>query len=342
MKILVTGANGHLGYNLVKELIKREHDVRASVRSLEDESKVARVKALGDVMVVEAELNHPDQLRQAMEDIDLLFHTAAVYAYVAPGLENEIVDASVKGIDNAFHAASKAGVKKIVLTSSVVSLPLTLPGDPPSDENDWATDLHVPYIRAKTHGEQLAWKLAEKLGLNLVTVLPGAIAGPGFVKNTPTIDLIEAMMMNYFRFSVAGMNYPFVDIRDVVDVHIRAAEADCEGRFIVCNDVLPMFRDMVEAMHYIDSKVAIPLMDMPGFMMGISGMFDKLNHRMLGTPLIVLPEVMAMMKDNIWNVSSQRSKDVLGWQQQISLEQSLKDTMQTIKELKSVAGKQSG
>jgi nucleoside-diphosphate-sugar epimerase len=103
-----------------------------------------------------------------------------------------------------------------------------------------------------------------------------------------------------------------------------------------------MFRDMVEAMHYIDSKVAIPLMDMPGFMMGISGMFDKLNHRMLGTPLIVLPEVMAMMKDNIWNVSSQRSKDVLGWQQQISLEQSLKDTMQTIKELKSVAGKQSG
>ncbi len=334
MKILVTGANGHLGYNLVKALVKKGCQVRGSVRSLQDNAKVARVKALGDVAVVEADLNQLDQLRQAMEGIDLLFHTAAVYAYVAPGRENEIVDASIKGIDNAFHAAAEAGVGKIVLTSSVVTLPLTLPGAPPSDETDWSTDLRVPYIRAKTSGEQLAWRLADQLGLNLVTVLPGAIAGPGFVKNTPTIDMIEAMMMNYFRFGVAGMNYPLVDIRDVVDVHVRAAEADCEGRFIVCNDVQPMLRDMVEAMHHIDSRVARPLMTMPKPMMAISGLFDKFNHRMLGTPLIVLPEVMAMMKGKIWNVSSRRAKDVLGWQQQISMEQSLKDTMKVINDLR--------
>ena len=334
MKILVTGANGHLGYNLIKGLLEKEHNVRGSIRSLKDESKVARVKELGDVEIAEADLNDKDQLGKAMEGIDLLFHTAAVYAYVAPGRENEIIDASVKGIEKTFRAASKAGVKKIVLTSSIVSLPVTLPGDPPVNEKDWSKDLQVPYIRAKTQGEQLAWELAKELNLNLVTVLPGAITGPGFAKNTPTIDMIEAMMLNYFRFGVINMNYPIVDVRDVVDVHIRAAETDCEGRFIVCNDTIPTFRDLVETLHKIDPKVGLPLMTMPNFMLGISGMFDKINNLFFGTPMIVLPELMATLKGKIWNLSNQRSKDVLGWQQKISLEQSLKDTIGVIRALR--------
>jgi len=334
MKILVTGANGHLGYNLIKGLLEKEHNVRGSIRSLKDELKVARVKELGDVELAEADLSNKDQLRKAMEGIDLLFHTAAVYAYVAPGRENEIIEASVNGIEKTFRAASEAGVKKIVLTSSIVSLPVTLPDDPPVNEKDWSKDLQVPYIRAKTQGEQLAWDLAKDLKLNLVTVLPGAIAGPGFVKNTPTIDLIEAMMLNYFRFGVISMNYPIVDVRDVVDVHIRAAEKDCEGRFIVCNDTIPTFREMVETLHAIDPKVGLPLMTMPNFMMGVSGMFDKINNLIFGTPMIVLPELMATLKGKIWNMSNQRSKDVLGWQQKISLEQSLKDTIGVIRDLR--------
>ncbi len=333
MKVLVTGANGHLGYNLIKGLLSKKHNVRGSIRDLKDESKVARVKELGDVEIVEADLNNKDQLIQAMEGIDLLFHTAAVYAYVAPGRDEEIIDASIKGIEKAFHAASEAGVKKVVLTSSVVSLPLTLPGDPPSSEKDWAKNLQIPYIRAKTQGEQLAWELAKELRLNLVTVLPGAITGPGFVKNTPTIDMIEAMMLNYFRFGVINMNYPIVDVRDVVDVHIRVAETESEGRFIVCNDTFPSFREMVETLHKIDPKIGLPLMTMPNFMMGISGMFDKINNLILGTPRIVVPELMEIMKGKIWNASNQRSKEVLGWQQKISLEQSLKDTIKAIREL---------
>jgi nucleoside-diphosphate-sugar epimerase len=43
MKILVTGANGHLGYNLIKGLLEKEHDVRGSIRSLKDKSKRLRI-----------------------------------------------------------------------------------------------------------------------------------------------------------------------------------------------------------------------------------------------------------------------------------------------------------
>jgi dihydroflavonol-4-reductase len=330
MQILVTGANGHLGFNLVEKLLQTDHKVRGSIRSFEDTSKLERLKALGDVEVVEAKLDSPDQLRAAMEGVDILFHTAALYAYVAPGRDSEIINASVKGIENAFHAAAAAKVKKIVLTSSLVTLPLTLPGAAPSDETHWAKDLKVPYLRAKTEGEKLGWEIAKKLKINLVTVLPGAISGSGFVRNTPTIDLIEAMKLGAMRLVVPNMNFPLVDVRDVAAAHILAAEQDCEGRFVVCNDTFPTFKAMLEILHKIDPKIPLPFMIMPNFMMGTMGLFDKFNKLTLGSPLIVHPELMMTMKGKIWNVSNQRIKDVLGWRQRISLEQSLSDTLDVI------------
>lgn len=82
MQILVTGANGHLGFNLVRRLLQTEQKIRGSIRSLKDTSKIERLKALGDVEVVEAELESPDQMKAAMEGVDILFHTAAIYAYI--------------------------------------------------------------------------------------------------------------------------------------------------------------------------------------------------------------------------------------------------------------------
>ncbi len=334
MKALVTGANGHLGFNLVKELLKTGHTVRGSIRSLNDTQNVQRLKSLGDVEIVEVSLDRPDQLMGAMEGIDILFHVAAVYSLTEPGREQEIIDASLKGIENTLYAAYEAKVKKIVLTSSVVTLPLTLPGAPPADENDWTNDTRVPYLKAKTEGEKLAWDIAKDKKLDMVSVLPGTIGGPGFVKNTPTIDLIEALMMGAMRLGVMHMNYPYVDVRDVASAHILAGERDCEGRFIVCNNPSPMFRDIIEIMHGIDSKIPLPLMTMPNFMFSAMGFFDKFNHLVLGTPLTITPEFITTMKGKTWNFSNQRIKDTLGWQQQFSLKQSLCDTIDEIKKLK--------
>jgi dihydroflavonol-4-reductase len=334
MKALVTGANGHLGFNLVKKLVETKHTVRGSIRSLKDTQNVERLKSLGDVEIVEASLDRPDQLTAAMEGIDILFHVAAVYSYTEPGRKQEIIDASLKGIENAFYAANEAKVTKIVLTSSTVTLPLTLPGAPPADENDWTNDTRVPYLKAKTEGEKLAWDIARDKKLNMVSVLPGAIGGPGFARNTPSIDVIEAMMMGAMRLGVMQMNFPYVDVRDVVSAHILAGEKDCEGRFIVCNTPSPMFRDIIETMHGIDNKIPLPLMTLPNFMLGAMVFFDKLNHLVLRTPLMLSPEFMATVKGKSWNFSNQRIKDTLGWQQQFSLEQSLRDTIDEIKKLK--------
>lgn len=93
MQILDTGANGHPGFNLAEKLLQTGHKIRGSIRSLKDTSKLERLKALGNVEVVEAELDNPDQLRAAMEGIEILFHAAAIYAYVAPGRDSQIINA---------------------------------------------------------------------------------------------------------------------------------------------------------------------------------------------------------------------------------------------------------
>jgi len=338
MKALVTGANGHLGFNLVKALLKTENTVRGSIRSLKNTRSVQRLKSLGDVEIVEANLDRPDQLRAAMEGVDILFHVAAVYSYTEAGRDQEIIDASLKGVKNTFYAAYEARVKKIVLTSSVVTLPLRPFGASPADENEWTSDTRVPYLKAKTEGEKLAWEIAKDKKLNLVSVLPGAIGGPGFARNTPTIDFFEAMMMGAMRLAVIEMNFPYVDVRDVASAHILAGEQECEGRFIACNDTAPMFRELIEIMHGIDPKIPLPLMTLPNFMVGSTVFFDKLNHRLLGTPLTLNPELIATVKGKSYNFSNRRIKDNLGWQQQFSLEQSLSDTIDEIKKLKSRKG----
>jgi dihydroflavonol-4-reductase len=276
---------------------------------------------------VELELQRTDQIQAAMRDNEVPFHPAAIYAYYAPGRAHEIVAASVKGVESAMRAAAAAGVRKVVLTSSVVTLPLTHPGEPSVDESHWTPDLSVPYVRAKVEAERIAWQLAEELALDLVTVLPGAITGPGFVHNTPSIDLIEVMVRGGFRVAVPDFNFPLVDVRDVVAAHLLAAETSCDGRFAVCNDVMPSFRAMLETMHEIDPEVPKPLMAMPNFMAGAVPWFDWLNHRMLRTPRSITPELLSSIRGRIWNVDSGRARRILGWRPQVTQEQTLRDTV---------------
>lgn len=331
MRALVTGGNGHLGYNLVEALLAGGHTVRASVRSLADAAKTAPLRQLGAVELVAAELDCPEQLRAAMEGVEVLFHAAAVFSVAEPGREHEIIDASVKGAEAALRAAADARVGKVVLTSSVVTLPLVAPGAPAVTEADWTMDLRIAYFRAKQEAEKLAWKLADELKLNLATVLPGAIGGPGFARNTPTLDQIECMMRNAFFMGVPDINTTYVDARDVAAAHVLAAERDGKGRFIAANDESPTWRHMIEVMHGIDSRVKRPLMTLPDFMNPHLMVFDRLNSWLLGTPRTASPEALATLRGMRWNVSNRRARELLGWAPRFSLEDSLRDTLAVLR-----------
>jgi dihydroflavonol-4-reductase len=341
MKVLVTGANGHLGYNLCKALIEKGYKVRASIRSLADTAKANPLRALGDIELVALDIRNAAQFEEALTDIETVFHVAATYAWHtgSPEKDREMIRDSVEGAENALQSAAKTGCKKVVLTSSVVALPLRLPGAPAAKEAEWNTNLSVPYVRAKTEAERAAWRLATALDLDLVTVLPGALGGPGFLRRTATIDVFEAIMLGAMRLGLPNFNIPYVDIRDVITGHILAAEKNVSGRFIISNDEQPTLHEVIKLMHTIDPAVPLPLMAVPEFLVRFLPLYDSISSKLLGSPRILGPERAAELKGHVYCVSNTRARKELGWEPRISLQQSLKDTMVCIRALRRQEGK---
>lgn len=333
MKVLVTGAGGHLGYNLVAALLEAGHQVRGSVRSLADSAGVARLEALGPVEVVEAQLESQASLRAAMDGIEGLAHTAAVYQLYAPGREAEIVSASLDGVERALRAAADAGVRRVVQTSSIVSLPMTPPGSPPVTEADWATDLRVPYFRGKTLAERRAWELSTELGLDLVTVLPGAFAGPGFVRPTPTVDLVHSIMKGAMELAAPPLDYPYVDVRDVAAAHVMALVSGAKGRFIAINEPIPTFTEIARLMHDIDPRIGAPKFTLPRFVMPVLPFLDGLQSRISGSGRTLTPDMAETMRGRTFNISSARIRRELGWAPRVTLRQSLADTIAAVRSM---------
>ncbi len=333
MTVLVTGGNGHLGSTLVRMLSAAGGRVRAGVLSAATEPGVAVLAKLPGVEIVEANVLDPDAMARAMAGVDTVFHTAAIYAYVLKaGDAEKVVRTSVEGASNAVKAAASAKVRKVVMTSSVVTLPPKRPGEPPATEDDWASDLSVPYFRGKVEAERTAHRLAGELGVDLVTILPGSIGGPGFFRNTPTIDILEGIMLGSMKMAAPNQNLPYVDVRDAARAHLLAAEKPSSGRYIAANDVFPSFLELTRVLNAIDGSIPVAPRLAPDGMMVLARFFDWLGNRTMGTPRVVAPELLTALKGKVWAASNARIARDLGWRPSVTLEQSLKDTLGQIRE----------
>ncbi len=340
MKALVTGANGHLGFNVCTALKAKGHDVRASIRSRDDRTKLEPLQAAGIDDIVELNVRTLEPFVEACRGVDVLLHVAATYA-LHPENANAIdglLRDSTEGAANAVRAAAAAGVPKVVLTSSVATLPRVRPDDPVVTEADWASDLAVPYFRAKVEGERAAWKAAEETGVKLVTILPGTIGGPGFRRTTPSIDILEGIMMGSMRFGAPKSNIPYVDVRDVATAHVLAAERPVDGRFIIVNDYLPSMRELSVMMNMIDSKVPAAPMLLPDLILSAAPALDWAGSKLLGTSRLVSRDLVRTMRGKMTKVSTARAKRELGWHQSIPIDVSLSQTMAAIRALRQPAG----
>lgn len=334
--VMVTGANGHVGNNLAKELVGRGYKVRASVRDAGDISKTAHFAQVGITDIVSLDVRDVDNFTAVSQGVDILFHCAATYRYYTGSTkaDEEMARDSIEGASAAIRAAHAHRIGKVVLTSSAVTLPVVERGGAPATEEDWRTDLRVPYMRAKVLAEKKAWSLSKEVGVELVTVLPGAIIGPGFLKRTTSTDTIEGIMLGAMKMGAPNANLPLVDIRDVVSGHIMAGEKERSGRFSIINDRLPSFVEITRIMHAIDPSVPASPRTLPDFLMSAGTFFDWLNAKTLGAPRVLTGPLIQSLRGKEWAVSNARAKEELGWRQQITLEQSLADTMATLRSLR--------
>ncbi len=332
---MVTGANGHIGYNLVRALAARGQPVRATVRDRHDPSTAGPLGVLNGVEVASLDVCDGSAFADAARAVDTLFHLAATYKIHTGGAtaDERMVRDSVEGARSAILAAAKNGIRKVVFASSIVTLPLVRPGESRPTEADWRSDLTVPYYRAKVLGERTAWQLAAEHRVDLVTILPGFVLGKPFLRRTTSLDIIHGIMLGIFRFGTAPVSLPApVDVRDVVDALLLAADKPCEGRFIVANDDTISYLELTRLMHSIDRNVPAAPFVLPGFVFRFTELIDWFNARTLGAPRLFTTNAALDSLGRLNVASNAKARRELGWTPKIPFEQCLAETMAALKE----------
>lgn len=248
---LVTGANGHLGNTLVRTLLARGERVRAGVRDIHDRTAFAGL----DCELVYTELLDKHALEQALQGVDVLYQVAAVFRHWARDPQADIITPNVEGTRNVLEAAAKAGVKRVIYVSSVAAVGHT---GQPLDETHWNDEKDNAYYRSKILSEQMAWEVAKRLDLEMVSVLPAAMVGPNAQRLTDTMNFLNTVLARQVPLD-PSFHFNFVDVRDVAEGLIKAAEKGRAGeRYILANKHSSPLRALIEAANTVKPGYRTP------------------------------------------------------------------------------------
>lgn len=224
--ILVTGAAGHIGNVLVRELVDRGERVRALILPGEDTRSLYGL----DIEIVVGNVLDPESLDRAARGVDIVYHLAGLIS-ILPDKNDLMWQVNVEGTRNVLAAAKKAGVRRLVHTASIHALSRNWIGkineEVPFDPDATAGG----YDRTKAAASLLVLE-AVKDGLDAVIVCPTGVIGPHDYRGSEMGDLIKDWLRKKLNFLVKGA-YDFVDVRDVVQGQILACERGRSGEVYI-------------------------------------------------------------------------------------------------------------
>lgn len=299
--VLVTGATGFVGWHVARRLVERGYSVRALVRP------GGKLREL-DAEPVAGDLREPQSLARAVAGCGLAFHVAADYRLWArdPG---ELYQSNVEGTRNLLEAARRAGVERVVYTSTVGCI-----GFPRGAEGDETTPVTLAemsghYKRSKFLAEQVALECARS-GFPVIIVNPTAPVGDHDFKPTPTgkiiLDYVNGGMP---AFIDTGLN--LVDVRDVADGQLLACERGRPGeRYILGAENLTLAQ-ILEMLARITGGVA-PRVKLPYALAYAAGACSVAWAGVTGRPPRVPMEAVRMARKKMW-VSAVKAGRELGF-----------------------------
>jgi dihydroflavonol-4-reductase len=298
---LVTGASGFLGWHVARVLLERGYPVRALVRP---GSKVAGL----DLEIVTGDLRDAASVERAASGCGTVFHVAADYRLWAKD-PSELYRSNVDGTRNVLEAARKAGVERVVYTSTVGCI--GVPHDGIGDETTPVSleDMAGDYKRSKFLAEQVALEFARG-GFPVVIVNPTAPIGDHDVKPTPTgkivLDFLNGDMP---AFVDTGLNV--VDVRDTADGHWLACERGKPGeRYILGSENLTLAQILGKLASITGRKA--PKMRLPYAVAYCAGVCSTAWAGITGTPPRVPIEAVRMAKKKMW-VTHEKARRELGF-----------------------------
>ena len=314
--VVVTGGSGYIAGYCVAQLLRSGWRVRATIRNLaraeEAQASIGKIAGnAGAIEFVAADLNSDVGWANAVAGADYVLHVASPVPAVTPKTDDEVVLPARDGALRVLKASRDAGVKRVVMTSSIAAIAFG-GGEraQPFSEVDWTDETNLkdtsPYGRSKTVAERAAWmwQKAEGGTLELVTVNPVLVLGPALGTDfSASLEVIKKLLDRSVPV-LPRLGFSLVDVRDVAKLHLLAMTAPgaTGQRFIASSDFYWM-KDIAKILKQElgDEARNVPSISIPDFLVRIFAMFDP----------VLRSRLFDLGKRRL--VSSDKARRILGW-----------------------------
>lgn len=314
---LVTGATGHIGNVLVQKLLERGEKVRVLIPPGENREPLngLHVEALeGDVLNLDA-------VFESMRGIKGIFHLAGVIS-IMPGANPFVRKVNVDGTKNILHAAREKKIDKLIYTSSIHAIQRV---------EDGVIDENIPYDMNNPYGAYDRSKAeatlevlhAAQTGLEAVVACPTGVIGPYDYRGSMMGAVIHDAATAKPTLYVDGA-YDFVDVRDVADGLIIAAEKGKRSESYILSGQKISVRYMLETVREVTGKNFFQ-MRIPFDLAKFAALFTPMYYQMAHATPRFTPYSLEVLKSNS-NISHAKASRELGYQPR-SLYESIRDTV---------------
>ena len=272
-RVLITGGSGFVGRAVLDRLIARGRTVRALTRS---DDSAAALSAAG-AEPVRGDLGDPGSLERAMAGCEVVYHVAGLNGFCLPD-PGALTVANVEGTRAVVRAASAAGVRRIVYTSSAATLGERA-GTIGSESSIHRGGFLSHYERSKFEAERMAFATAAELGVELVSVNPSSVQGPGRTRGTAKI-LIDAL--NGRLKLIVDSRMSIIDIGDCAEGHLLAEERGEAGERYVLSGVTLTVAEAVALLGRISGRDEHPRRLPPSIAVGMATgaeLLGRARHR---------------------------------------------------------------
>jgi len=314
---LVTGATGHVGNVLVRKLLEHGEKVRAMILPGECRESISGL----EVEAVDGDVLNLDSVFQSMRGVKGIFHLAGVIS-IMPGANPFVRKVNVEGTKNILRAAMESGIKKLIYTSSIHAIRRV---------EDGVIDESVPYDMNNPYGAYDRSKAEATLevlnaadsGLEAVVACPTGVIGPFDFRRSMMGSLIHDSAVAKPTLYVDGA-YDFVDVRDVAEGLISAADNGKRGESYILSGQKISVRYLLETVREITGRNFFQ-MKIPFNLARFAALFTPMYYRMANATPRFTPYSLEVLQSNS-NISHAKATRQLGYSPR-TLYESIKDTV---------------
>ncbi|WP_442266358.1 NAD-dependent epimerase/dehydratase family protein [Tenacibaculum sp. ZS6-P6] len=236
---LVTGANGHLGYNLCKILLEKGENVIATYRNPKNRKILSELGC----KTLPVDIMDKNAMIKAFYGVTNIYAVAASFKMWSKNPKKDIYDNNVEGTRKLFEAANESGVKNIVYVSSVASLDFTKL--PAKESNGYNTDRRNWYYNSKNDSDKLALELGKKFNIRTVLILPSAMIGSKAHQLSYSNRLVK-QILDGEMIADTNITLNWIDVKDVALGAYSAMKKGRNGeRYILANETHTSIQESV-------------------------------------------------------------------------------------------------